>query len=171
MKLKRLPKLSPDIGKLKPFKFPEGFCLIIDTREQLPLFETPIDNLDIIHRKVEYGDYTIKGFESSFAIERKQISDFYSYIGRERNKTVEKMRQFREIRKAGGFVMLAIESSEEDILFGHMYSQLSPETARQALASFRIRYGVHIYCNRDRKEIERTILDCAIKFYKVMREV
>lgn len=145
--------------------------MIADTREGLPLFQDPPDGLRIVTQTVKHGDYTIKGFEPVFTVERKMIGDFYGYIGKEREKTTRKMKQFREMKERGGFVMLAIEASEEDILFGHMYSQVSPETARQAIASFRIRYGVHVYCNRDRNEVERTILDCAIKFYNVMREV
>lgn len=156
---------------LKPYKFPSGFIIIIDTREQLPLFTTPIEGLEIIRKKVDYGDYTIKGFEPYFAIERKMMSDFYGYIGREREKTVIKMKAFEKIIQANGFVGLVIEASEEEVYAGYGYSKVSPETARQALASFRIRYGVHTYLSESREAIERWILDNAIKFYKTRREV
>ena len=80
------------------------------------------------------------------------------------------MKEFREIISNGGFVALVIESSESDILNGYIMSRVSPETARQALVSFEIRYGVHIYYSKSRKDIARWVLDRAIKFYKVMRE-
>ena len=120
---------------------------------------------------VRSGDYTIQGFEPVFAIERKQISDFYTYIGAERDKTIRKMKVFADMIKRGGFVGLAIEAAEEDIYFGHIHSQVPPEVARQAINSFRIRYGVHVYFNPDREYIRRFVLDSAIKFYKIMREV
>lgn len=157
--------------ELKPYKCPSGFIIIIDTREQLPLFTNPPDGLEVIRRKVEWGDYSIKGFEKYFAIERKMMSDFYGYIGREREKTVKKMKAFERMVQANGFVGLVIEASEEEVYSGYGYSKVSPETARQALASFRIRYGVQTYLSDSREAIERWILDNAIKFYNTRREV
>jgi len=48
---------------------------------------------------------------------------------------------------------------------------VSPETARQALVSFEVRFGIHVYYSRSRRDISRWVLDRAIKFYKVQREV
>jgi DUF917 family protein len=41
----------------------------------------------------------------------------------------------------------------------------------QALVSFELRYGVHVYYSRCRQDIARWVLDRAIKFYKLQREV
>jgi len=114
--------------------------------------------------------YSIKRFEQIFVIERKKFSDFYSYIGRERERTVKKMKEFREIVSSGGFAGLVIEVPEADLLTGYIMSRVSPETARQALVSFEVRYGIHIYYSRSRKDIARWVLDRAIKFYKIQRE-
>jgi len=81
------------------------------------------------------------------------------------------MKAFRDIIRAGGFVMLAIECSEAEIMSGNMYSTLSPEVARGAINSFRIRYGVHLYFNKERHMLQRCVLDSMIKFYNIMREV
>jgi ERCC4-type nuclease len=167
-------KLGPinfNYNSLKPFIFPEGFVLVQDTREQRPLFSDPPEELEVVTYTLHQGDYSIKGFEDRFCIERKQISDFYGYIGKERSLTVKKMKQFREIVSSGGFVALVTEASESDILNGYIMSRVPPEVARQALVSFEIRYGVHIYYSKSRKDIARWILDRAIKFYKVMREI
>lgn len=167
------PVLNPHLGDLKPFKIPQGFTLIIDTREQRPLFTSsnkPKD-LPILSQKLNYGDYSIRGFTDKFAIERKQISDFYSYIGKEREKTVQKMNEFDAIIKSGGWVGLIIECSEEEILWGLMISKVSPEVARQAINSFRVRYNIHIYYSKNRDDLCRFTLDSAIKFYNIQREV
>ena len=81
------------------------------------------------------------------------------------------MEEFRTIASAGGFVGLVIEATEADLLTGYIMSRVSPETARQALVSFEVRYGVNIYYSRSRPGIARWILDRAIKFYKIQREV
>ena len=88
-----------------------------------------------------------------------------------RSSTTRKMTEFAEIVQSGGFVGLVIEATENDILLGYMMSRVSPETARQALVSFEVRYGVHIYYSRSRDDIARWILDRAIKFYRIQREV
>ena len=164
-------KYNPHLGKLKPYKIPEGMQVVVDTREQIPLFKRIPPGLTLVSKSLKDGDYSLIGFENKFAIERKMISDFYGYIGGERKKTVDKMKRFDKMVKSGGFVMLCIEAAEEEVLYGHEFSKLSPEVARQAVNSFRLRYGVHIYYNKDRKYIERTILDSMIKFYNLQREV
>lgn len=155
---------------LKPFNLPEGFVIVQDTREQRPLFDHPQDGLEVVKDTLHYGDYSIRGFETMFTVERKQISDFYSYIGKERDRTVKKMEQFKEIVSCGGFVGLVIEASECDVLSGYIMSRVSPEVARQALVSFEVRYGVHCYYSNYRKDIARWVIDRAVKFYRVMRE-
>lgn len=163
--------LIPEISPLKPFKFPPGFTLIQDTREQRPLFKSD-KSIPFITSTLHDGDYTIQGLEGQIAFERKQISDLYSYIGKERKKTIAKMERFRQIvQKNHGFVALIIEATEESILFGNQFSKITPEMVRQALVSFQIRYGIHVYYSDDRDYLRRYVLDHAIKFYKVLREV
>jgi len=159
------------INGLKPVRVPEGFGLIVDSREKRPLFGDVPDGLSVGTGTLHHGDYSIRGFEDRFAIERKQISDFYAYIGREHDRTMKKMEEFRDMVAAGGFAGLVIEASENDLLAGYLMSQVSPEVARQALVSFEIRYGVHCYYSKNRRDIERWIMDRAVKFYRVMREV
>jgi ERCC4-type nuclease len=81
------------------------------------------------------------------------------------------MGEFKEMISAGGWAALVIEASEGDLLAGYTMSRISPETARQALVSFEVRYGVHVYYNRSRADIERWMLDRAIKYFKIQREV
>jgi len=154
-------------GKLKPYRIPHGFKLVVDTREQLPLFQDPPGKLIILREKLDHGDYSIKGFEDQFAVERKMLSDFYGYIGKERKRTVEKLKVLGSMQWAA----LIVECEEDDLLFSSIYTQLTPEHARQALVSMRVRYGIHVYISSEREKLERFVLDHAIKFYRLAREV
>jgi ERCC4-type nuclease len=167
VKVQPIRQLNPHLGELKPYRFPQGFVLVVDTREQTPLFDPKPDGLKLIHGKLDHGDYSVKGFEDRFAIERKMLSDLCAYVARERKKTKFKMEYLSTL----DFAALVIEESEEEVFFGHMMSRVSPESIRQALVSFRVRYGVHVYMHKSRDHIERFVLDHAIKFYNVMREV
>ena len=155
------------------FKIPEGFCLCQDTREQQPLFDSTvvIPGLTVINVGLTYGDYSVKGFEDRFVVERKSLGDFFQYIGKQHQATTRKMQEFRELASQGAFVGLAIEAAEPDLLSGYIMSQVTPEMVRQALVSFEVRYGVHVYYSRSRQDITRWILDRAIKFYRIQREV
>jgi ERCC4-type nuclease len=145
--------------------------LVVDTREQRPLFTEPIEGLEVVTAALPHGDYSLQGFTDRFAVERKQVGDFFGYIGKERERTTKKMAEFKEMIRARGWAALVIEASEADLLAGYTMSRISPETARQALVSFEVRYGVHVYYNRSRADIERWVLDRAIKYFKIQREV
>ena len=158
-------------AKLKPFKIPAEMVVIQDTREQRPLFTRPPKGLTVQTATLTDGDYSIRGFESEFAVERKQMSDFYAYIGKQREVTVEKIKRLGDMVAAGGWAALVIEADERDILTGYQMSMVPPEVARQFLVSLEVRYGVHVYMNRSRKACARWILDRMIKFWRVRREV
>lgn len=153
--------------KLKPFKIPDGLIVIQDTREQLPLFRRPPKGLVIKTDTLHVGDYSIEGFRDQIAVERKQISDFYGYIGKERKRTEKKLRELSQMK----FAALVIEATETELLMGHDFCKLSPEVARQALVSFEIRYGIHVYYSNSRHDIARWITDRFVKFWKVAHEV
>jgi ERCC4-type nuclease len=150
----------------KPFVFPHEFVLVVDTREQNPLC-TAVKGLTVCRDTLRDGDYSVKGFENRVTIERKQTSDFFSYIGKERNKTIIKLERLREF----DFAALIIEASLDDLMAPQEFSQVSPEVVRQFLVSVNVRYGIHVFCDRNRKKIERWLLDRAIKFFKIQREI
>lgn len=166
MRIASRAMLSGKSYKPKPYIFPQDFVLVIDTREQSPLC-TAVKGLTICRDTLKDGDYSIRGFEDRFTVERKQTSDFFSYIGKERCRTVQKLERL----KTFDFAALVVEASLDDLFSPQLYSQVSPEVVRQFLVSVNVRYGVHIYCNRSRKKIEMYLLDRAIKFFSIQHEV
>jgi ERCC4-type nuclease len=155
--------------KLKAIDFPEGFVLLQDTREQRPLFSSKRLPSGLVIKSIalQDGDYSISGFEKQFAIERKGLSDLYSYCSSERQKTVAKMHRFAGFEYVG----LVIEDRESEVLVPQQYSRVSPEVIRQSIVSFELRYNIHVYYNNDTNAIARHILDRAVKFYRIKHEV
>lgn len=164
MKLKQ-PN-TPKPYKPKPITFPDGFMMVIDTREQSPLFKRTKGLISVVDT-VKHGDYTIKGFEDRIAFERKQISDFYTYIGRERKKTITKLKALSQL----DFAALVVEASWDDILQHQMFTKVHPSVAEGFLTSLNVRYNIHCFLDRDRGNIERYILKRAVKYYELQREV
>jgi len=167
--------------KYKPTKLPEGFVLLIDSREQLPLFvDHRLQKGDhIILKKGLYKgleikcvtcptaiDYTVEGYENQIGIERKRVSDFLSYVGKERKKTDRK----REILQSMFFAGLLIEANESDLVAPQVYGgRITPEHVRGFLVSCNVRNGIHVYANRNRQACERWALDRLVKAYNVLK--
>jgi ERCC4-type nuclease len=162
-------EVKPRIKTFEPGvpKIPDGFCLIIDTREQNPLFIKPPKGLYIVRDTLKVGDYSVKGFESLITIERKSLNDFYSSISSQRERFEEELKKMQELE----WKALVIEEDEKKVLVPSPFeTQIHPEVVRWSLVSLEVRWKLHIYMNRSRKDIERWILDRLIYFFKRKRE-
>lgn len=153
--------------KTKPVIFPSGFVLLQDTREQRGLFTRLPSGLVLMSTTLQDGDYSILGFEDKFAIERKGISDLVPYCSKEREKTLAKMKRFQKFE----FVGLVIEVTENEALSPYEFSMVSPESVRQAIVSFEVRYGVHVYYSNSRDNVCRWVLDRAVKYWTIKHKV
>ena len=150
--------------ELKPHKIPDDMVVIIDTREQAPLWlPKPMKDLVIMRGTLTNGDYSIRGYENTFAIERKQ-HDIFSYLTGEREKTKVKLEKLRGYE----FKALVIEFEEDELYMPHFFTDISPEVVRQSLVSFEIKYGIHVFYG-NRKALERKVLDWMIYYWKFKR--
>jgi ERCC4-type nuclease len=171
--MKSTPRTAQSINKqivdykLKAPVFPSDMIILQDTREQIPLFGQRLPKgMVLCSETLKFGDYSLRGFAESFAIERKGISDLLSYCTTEREKTKRKMEQFKKMEWVG----LVVECRESELYRPYIHSSISPELIRQCLVSFSIRYGVHVYVNQ-RENIVRWTLDHMIKFWKIKHEL
>lgn len=171
--MRTTPHNSSDTGKLtttytlKPYQFPSDMIVLVDTREQLPIFGSRYPKgLTVRSEKLDTGDYSIAGFTSTFCIERKMVSDLISFCTTERDNTKLKLQRMANMEWAG----LVVESRESDIYKPYLNSSISPEVIRQSLVSFSIRYHVHVYVGIH-ENCCRWVLDHCIKYYKVKKEL
>lgn len=129
--------------------------IIIDTREQLPY---SFYGNDVIRKKLDTGDYSIEGFEDTFAVERKSLSDYLKSITHERDrferevKRGEKMEEFEVV----------IEATEEEVRQGNYYSNVAPLSAINTASAWEDRYNVPFHWAKDRatsKALTMSLLD------------
>ena len=160
--VKRRMRIPPNRnGEFKPHIIPDGMCVVVDTREQNPLWlPKPPKGLVMCRDTLTDGDYSIRGFEHCFAVERKQ-NDIFAYLTSERKKTKEKLLRMKELE----FKALAIEYEECELFQPQFFTQISPEVVRQSLVSFEVKYGLHVFYG-DRKALERKVLDWMIYYWK-----
>lgn len=112
--------------------------ILCDTREQAPLDFSRWPDVQVEAGTLRAGDYSLKGLERQFGIERKSLPDLVSSIttGRERLE--------RELDVLKGFAVAAIvvEGTMDEVRRHRYRSQTSPESVLQTLAAWQVRYGV-----------------------------
>ncbi len=152
--------------EFKPHIIPSNMIVLIDTREQSPLFlPKPPKDLMIMRATLKNADYSLKGFEDSFGIERK-MGDFFAYITSERPKTKEKLERLKEYE----FKALVIEYNEDELYMPQMFTEIPMEVIRQSIISFEIKFGLHIYYG-NREKLERKVLDWMIYYWNLKHKV
>ncbi len=109
--------------------------IAVDTREQLP-YEFPPEWVTI-RKTLPSGDYSLVGYESEFAIERKSQTDLLGCWHTDRFK--------RELERLSGFkkAFLVIESTVWKIEHDRFYKG-NPKSVLGFLQSVPLRFGVHV---------------------------
>ena len=168
-----------------PSKVEDEPIIVIDTREQNPFFKRPPKGIITVRSKLDYGDYSIKGFENLISIERKSSLDFLSSITKERKRFKKELESLSKLERH----FIVIESSLKDILkpqsisgtlskkkkgtmrpFYKTYSKVNNESVYQTIVSISIRYNTMFYFGENRRDAEKFTLSVLLKYYKLKRE-
>lgn len=96
--------------------------IVVDTREQRPL---NFGRLPLVRKKLDFGDYSLRGFESRVAVERKSIQDLWGTL----SQPVAWARFEREMQRAqlaGCRVHVVVEGHVGSVLVGNGRVALQP---------------------------------------------
>lgn len=117
--------------------------VVYDTREQLPYLYPGARRVTL-----PTGDYSIAGFESRVAIERKSFSDLVGCCGAGRARFEKQFARLGSL----DYGALVIEATVSRIREGHEISRISPASILNTLFSWSTRYGVYVWHAADREE-------------------
>jgi len=161
MKIRPSIRLNPGPVEYKPL-IPSGLVLVVDTREQTPYAPGGVPSL---RRKLDYADYSVKGFERQVSVERKSLDDFYLSIGKNRDRFKRMLERMQETEFRG----LVIEAYEDEVLSPELsYSKIHRNSVYSTIIALEIKYGLHIYMG-SRKSCENKMLNWLIYFYRTKR--
>ncbi len=161
MKIRPSYRLNPGTVEFKPI-IPSGLLLVIDTREQAPYAPGGVPTLI---KKLDFGDYSIKGFESQISIERKSLDDFYLSIGKNRERFQRMLERMQEAEFKG----LLIEAYEHEVLTPELsYSHIHKNSVYSTITTLEIKYGLHVYM-ASRQDCQNKMLNWLIYFYRMKR--
>lgn len=121
------------------------FTIIRDTREQKGkgwAFRASANCNGMEEKKLDVGDYAIKGLEDLIMIERKTIGDLWGTLGGPDNYK----RFLREIDRAKNHQLkfLIIEGSLKDIDGGYRWSKVTSNNIHAKLISLQVKHNVHV---------------------------
>ena len=111
--------------------------LLVDTREQRPL---QFSHLPAESATLYTGDYSVRGLEEVFAVERKSLADLAGSLTRERDRFMREMHRLRGYRFP---YLLAIG---DDMELSRLIAQgrLKLHQVEHSLRAIQSRYGVHV---------------------------
>jgi ERCC4-type nuclease len=108
--------------------------IAIDSREQEPLKFT---RLKSVLGTLYSGDYSIRGLEDQFAVERKSLDDLANCcLSSNRERFEHELHRLRGYR----FKRLLVIGTREDIAAGHYHSRIAPKAVLATLGAFEVRY-------------------------------
>lgn len=142
--------------------FPEGFVLVIDTREQAPMFRKLPKGLVVVRNTIPAGDYSVVGFESEITIERKSMVDLYSSLFSDWERELKKLVKISTYRRK----WLVVEGKESEVLCWQQYSGVHPNSMRARLCAIDVRLGIPIIFCDTRASAEMFTLDRLIRYYR-----
>jgi len=157
-------KKYEDISIIAPkfeFTFPEGFVIVRDTREQTGLFTKPPKGLLIVRDTLKLGDYSIRGFEQSIAVERKNIDDLWTSLTVNAKDFKRKMVELSAYERR----WILIDGLESEYLSHRVDRKIYPNQIRQALASIEGRIGIPVHQSESVEASERWMIDVFIKYF------
>lgn len=95
--------------------------IVVDSREQRPyLFDS--STTSVCRAALPAGDYSLEGFESKIAIERKSLDDFVNTIIHAKDR----FRAELEILSTYDYAAIVIEANVEDLLASRFQSRANP---------------------------------------------
>lgn len=125
--------------------------IVVDTREQVPYqFANMIadaadggERIAVPYERgtLKSGDYSLLGYESQVAVERKSLADLFGTLGQGRDRFE------REIERLAGykFAAVVVEATFPDVLLSPPpHSDLNPKTVSRSVIAWQQRYpAVH----------------------------
>lgn len=146
---------------------PSHVTIIVDTREQLPLDLTPLQNAP---GTLETGDYAIRGLEHLARVERKSLEDLIACVGRERDRFE------REVQRLLAFPVrvLVVESTWAEIEMGGWRGKVVPEQVIGSLLGWQAQgVSIHMVGNHQRAglHVARLLYTIARRRYEEFRRM
>ena len=118
---------------------PGAFVPVFDTREQDPWLVAP--DVPWLVAKLDAGDVSVAGFESSIVIERKSLDDFAGTV----TAGHERFRRELLLLQTYAFAAVVVEGTVADVLAHRYRSRIEPTTLLKIAATIEAKYKIAVH--------------------------
>lgn len=136
----------------------DGPTIVIDSREQTPL---AFERLPFEAGTLYSGDYSIRGFEDVFAVERKSINDLVGSLSTGRDRFERELHRLRGY----AFSRLLVVGTRFDIESRSYRSRMNPKAVLHSINAFEARY-IPIIWEPTPKQAAETVERWAFWFHR-----
>lgn len=113
---------------------PDGFCIVVDTREQLPYCWPGIP---MVCKALPMGDYSVLGLEDRIGVERKSHADFVATVTRHHDAFFEKIGRVVIAKRYGNsaspYYAIVIEATPTALDSPMPWTRVTPATVHANL--------------------------------------
>jgi len=141
--------------------------IIIDTREQKPLWTKNNAYTKIIRKKLDVGDYSLVGFENKIALERKSAGDLFCTLGAGHKRFKAELFKAHDL----DYFAIIIEDSYTNILnknFKNSFqSKMRGYVITSILFTIHLKYKVPVFFTNSRSESKKVIREIFKAYLKL----
>lgn len=123
--------------------------VLVDTSEQVP-WTFDEQGITTTRTSLETGDYSLPGYETRVAIERKSLDDWVGTVMRERGRFYRELERLRTFE----FSCVIIEGSLRQIMSQNYKSRAEPKSVLGFIAEISVAQRVPVYLGGSRAEAQ-----------------
>jgi ERCC4-type nuclease len=114
--------------------------VVIDTREQAPYTFDPA-RVVLVQKALPAGDYSLEGYETRIAIERKSLDDFVGTVIRARGRFEEELSELSGYE----FACVVVEASIEDVLLHRYRMAVHPNSVLGSAIAITVDHRIPVF--------------------------
>jgi ERCC4-type nuclease len=142
--------------------------IIVDTREQDPLWIKGTNNTNIIVKKLNVGDYSVEGFEDLFCIERKSPMDAFGTITKGHVRFNKELERAKNLKYFAVVIEIGLISFINKDFPNSFRTKSKGHQVFQAWITSSLRYGYPVFFTNSKAEAKtlvRSLLKTCVNEY------
>jgi ERCC4-type nuclease len=108
------------------------------------------------------GDYSLQGYETRIAIERKSLADFIGTVVHAQDRFARELSLLRSYPRA----WIVVEASMRDVLEGAYESEVTPQALFAISASLQAVYNIEVQFAGDRETARAWVEELLTQYWK-----
>jgi DNA excision repair protein ERCC-4 len=137
--------------------------IVVDTREQMPYM---FPATETVKAALPAGDYSLLGYETEIAVERKTVDDFVHTVIHDRERFEREIEKLTHYRRA----CIVVESDLYEIRYGKYHSKAHPNSILGTMIALFVDTGIPVFTASNRQCAEWLVHGILLRYWKNKNE-